>query len=145
MTDPRAIRLLLVEDDPGDQLLIRQVIESSTVPVQCVTVSDGGEALDYLSGSIGSDDTRPDLVLLDLNLPRISGWEVLRRIRKDDALCELPVVILSTSSWARDVRGAYRLGANSYVSKPVTFEEFERLGQLLCDYWFALALLPSGG
>ena len=138
--------LLLVEDNPDDVELTRRAFARSNVASHLVVVTNGEEALDYLFaiGAHAGRDPRslPHAVLLDLNLPKISGLEVLRRIRADRATRRLPVIILTTSREERDIVGSYDRGANSYVRKPVDFEQFVEAAHQLGLYWLTLNEQP---
>jgi len=127
--------ILLVEDNPDDVELTLRALRNHRVSADVQVARDGAEALSYLL-DLGS--LPPDLVLLDLNLPKISGLEVLARIRENLSIRSLPVVVLSTSSEERDIAAAYRLGANSYIRKPVGFEDFVTTIHSVADYWLSL-------
>jgi two-component system, response regulator len=139
--------ILLVEDNADDVELTRRAFERSNILNQIVVVGDGEEALDYLfaTGSyVGRDTTvMPQVVLLDINLPKLNGLEVLRRLRGDDRTKRLPVVILTTSHEERDIIGSYDLGANSYVRKPVDFVQFSEAARQLGLYWLVLNEQPT--
>lgn len=139
--------ILLVEDNPDDEVLTLRAFGKSDVPNRVVVARDGVEALHYLfaTGSHAGRDPRamPQLVLLDLKLPRIDGLEVLRRIRSDDRTRLLPVVILTSSREQQDMLDGYGLGANSYVQKPVDFNRFLRAVEQLELYWLVLNELPQ--
>jgi len=134
--------ILLVEDNPDDELLTLRALKKTGVENEVVVAHDGVEALDYLfaSGSHSGRDpaVMPQLILLDLKLPRVDGLEVLRRLRSDERTRLLPVVILSSSGEHRDMLDGYSLGANSYVRKPVNFEQFVMAVELLRRYWLVL-------
>ena len=134
--------ILLVEDNPDDELLALRALKKSNVPNEIVVAHDGVEALDYLfaSGSYEGRDTSsmPELVLLDLKLPRLDGLEVLKRLRSDERTRLLPVVILTSSKERSDMLEGYGLGANSYVRKPVNFEQFVNAIEQLKRYWLIL-------
>ena len=133
--------ILLVEDNPNDELLMRRALAKNGVAGEVVVARDGVEALDYLFSS-GRPDAMPRLILLDLKLPRLNGFEVLQRVRADERTRLVPVVILTSSRERRDVLEGYGLGANSYVRKPVDFEQFlEVVGQLKL-YWLGLNESP---
>src|SRR6476661_9842436 len=119
------IEVLLVEDDPGDVLMTQEAFEEHKVRNRLTVVSDGAEALAYLrrEGEY-ADAIRPDLILLDLNLPRRDGREVLEEIKSDERLHQIPVVVLTTSQSEEDVLRSYQLHANAYVTKPVDFDQF---------------------
>ena len=141
MLDP--IDVLLVEDDPGDTLMIREAFADNKVRNSLTSVTDGVEAMRFLrrEGEY-ADAPRPDLVLLDLNLPRVNGRELLQQIRKTPGLQTVPVVVLSTSNRLEDVRDSYALGANTYVEKPQDFNRFVSILQIIQRYWLDTALLP---
>jgi CheY-like chemotaxis protein len=143
--DSKDIRdILLVEDDLGDAGLVRIALRRSRHVCRLHHVKDGGEAMAFLRRSgRHAQSPRPDLILLDLNLPGRNGHEVLEDIRADSALSSIPVVILSTSGAERDVNKAYALGASSYVSKPMDVEAFTAAIHSIQDFWFGTATLPS--
>lgn len=134
--------ILLVEDNPDDEALTLRAFGKHRIPNQIVVARDGVEALDYLfgTGQYAERDVAelPAVVLLDLKLPRIDGLEVLRRIRADARTALLPVVVLTTSREAQDIHEAYSLGANSYIRKPVDFEQFLLAVGQLGTYWLTL-------
>jgi two-component system response regulator len=133
--------ILLVEDNPDDELLTRRAFEKNRIGNRIVVAHDGVEALEILFGG----GELPQLVLLDLKLPRIDGLEVLRRVRADDRTRLLPVVVLTSSREERDLVESYRLGANSYVRKPVDFDEFVEAARQLGLYWLLLNEPPPHG
>jgi two-component system, response regulator len=141
--------ILLVEDNPDDELLTLRALKKNGVLNKVVVARDGVEALDYLfgTGSYAGRDTgvMPQLILLDLKLPRIDGLEVLRRLRADERTRLLPVVILTSSREQQDMVDGYGLGANSYVRKPVNFEQFVSAVEQLKLYWLILNEAPPGG
>jgi two-component system response regulator len=134
--------ILLVEDNPNDELLARRALKKNAITNRLFVARDGVEALDFLlgAGSHSQRDTTqtPALVLLDLNLPRIDGFEVLRRIRAHDRMRHLPVAILTSSDEESDVRKCYELGVNSYIRKPVDFDEFVKTVRELGLCWLRL-------
>jgi CheY-like chemotaxis protein len=135
---PELKPILLVEDNPKDLELTLAALEQSQLANEVVIVRDGAEALDFLyrRGAHESRNTSdPAVVLLDLKLPKIDGLEVLRRIRGHDSTAALPVVVLTTSNEERDIVDSYRLGANSFVRKPVVFSEFLNAANVLGMYW----------
>lgn len=138
--------ILLVEDDPSDILIAKWAFEKADVTDQLVVFEDGEKALAYLfgTGSFADRDTSeiPALILLDLELPRLNGLEVLRRIRSNPATAPIPVVILTTSDRHPDVASAYALGVNSYIQKPVSFNDFVEAVQKLGSYWLGLNQPP---
>jgi two-component system response regulator len=134
--------ILLVEDNPDDEALTLRAFKSCNIANEVIVARDGVEALDYLFGAgqyAGRDVTDlPAVVMLDLKLPKIDGLEVLRRLRADERTKLAPVVILTSSREERDVVNGYRLGANSYIRKPVDFEQFTMAVQRLGLYWLLL-------
>jgi CheY-like chemotaxis protein len=141
LLDP--IDVLLVEDDPGDTLMIREAFEHNKVRNSLATVTDGVEAMRYLrrEGPY-ADAPRPDLVLLDLNLPRKDGREVLAEIKADGALRSIPVVVLTTSQAEEDVLRSYQLHANAYVTKPVDFDRFIAVVRQIDEFFVTVVKLP---
>ena len=139
------IEILLVEDDPGDVLITREALAEHQLDNRLTVVSDGAEALAYLrrQGRY-ADAVRPDLVLLDLNLPRRDGREVLAEIKGDQDLHQIPVVVLTTSQAEEDVRRSYGLHANAYVTKPVDFEGFIEAIKQIDHFFVSVVQLPSG-
>ena len=138
--------ILLVEDNPDDELLALRALRKNGIAGDVVIARDGVEALDYLFATgdhAGRDASAlPRVILLDLKLPKIDGLEVLRRLRSDERTRLVPVVILSSSGEQRDMREGYGLGANSYVRKPVNFEQFVRAVEQLKTYWLVLNEAP---
>jgi CheY-like chemotaxis protein len=134
--------ILLVEDNPDDEVLTRRALKQNDIDSEVVVAHDGAEALDYLfgTGAYAGRDTSvmPQLVLLDLKLPKIDGLEVLRRIRADERTRLLPVVILTSSKEQQDLLDGYGCGANSYIRKPVDFARFSRAVEQLDLYWLVL-------
>ncbi|HRD33169.1 MAG TPA: response regulator [Rhodocyclaceae bacterium] len=134
-----AATILLIEDNPDDEALTLRAISKNAIGNPVVVARDGVEAVDYLFGGTATGDQGlPAIVLLDLKLPRIDGLEVLRRIRADERTALLPVVILTTSSEPRDIEQAYQLGANSYIRKPVDYQQFVQTVAALASYWLSL-------
>jgi CheY-like chemotaxis protein len=143
-TRGRAIEILLVEDNPGDVRLIQEALRDGKVWNNPHVVTDGEAALEFLyrRGPF-TDAPRPDMVLLDLNLPKKDGREVLAVIKSDSDLKRIPVVVLTTSKEEEDVHRAYNLAANCYVTKPVEFEEFMKVIRAIEDFWLTIVALPS--
>ena len=141
--------ILLAEDDPGDQELTRRALEEGKVRNELHIVKDGEEALNYLfrRGEYEDPETSPlpDLFLLDLNMPKIDGRQVLAEIQKDPKLRRLSVVVLTTSSQEEDVLRSYDLGVNSFITKPVGIDQFIRVIHALEEYWFQIVVLPPVG
>jgi two-component system response regulator len=145
-TLPRPIEILLVEDSPADVLITREAFEEAKLLNTLHVVEDGVQALEFLrrQGSY-ADAPRPDLILLDLNLPRKNGREVLAEIKADKDFKSIPVIILTTSSADEDILNAYDLHANCYVIKPVGFDNFLKAVQSIQDFWFSVVALPLEG
>ncbi len=137
--------ILLVEDEPSDAHLVKMAIRENKIWCRLHHVIDGVEALAFLrhQGDQNADSPRPDLILLDLNMPRMNGREFLAAIKADDALATIPVVVLTTSDVERDVIASYKLGAASYITKPVDMEQFIDAIRQLDRYWFTLTRLPK--
>jgi len=138
--------ILLVEDNPDDVDLTLRALKKSNILDEVVVARDGKEALEYLfsTGAYANKPApSPKVILLDLKLPRVSGLEVLRRLREDARTCFLPVVILTSSAEERDLRRCYELGANSYVHKPVDFSQFLEATRALAVYWLSLNVMPQ--
>jgi CheY-like chemotaxis protein len=143
--EPRIVNVLLVEDDPGDVLMTREAFDEY-LHNRLDVVTDGAEALAYLRREDPyADVPRPDLILLDLNLPRRDGREVLEEIKKDDELGRIPVVVLTTSAADEDILRSYQLHANAYVTKPVDFEGFIEAIKQIDHFFVSVVQLPSGG
>ena len=139
---PQALHILLVEDNPGDVRLTREALDESGRPYRLSVASDGSGALEFLRGK-GSGAQRPDIVLLDWNLPRVDGKEVLREIKSDPKLCTIPVVVLTTSRAHADVIRAYELQANCFITKPVDVLQFFQVINELESFWTSTATLPQ--
>lgn len=140
-------RILLVEDNLDDILLTKRAFDRAGISSEIVVTHDGLEALDYLHCSgeyrTRSDPTPPVLVLLDLSMPRMGGHQFLKEMRADDDLRFIPIVVLTSSGEDRDVCESYRLGANSYIQKPVDFEQFVQTIRALGRYWMVLNIGPK--
>ena len=142
----RPVEILLVEDNPGDVDLTRETLLDSKLLNHMSVVNNGVEAMAYLRRE-GKyvDATRPDLILLDLNLPRKDGREVLAEIKVDERLRRIPVVVLTTSSAEKDILQTYDLHANCYITKPVDFAQFIRVVRAIEDFWLSVVKLPPNG
>jgi two-component system, chemotaxis family, response regulator Rcp1 len=146
VTDPprRPLGVLLVEDDPGDVVIAREALRAGELKSRLTVVPDGVEAMLYLRREHGyADVERPDLILLDLNLPKKTGHEVLAEVKADPQLCKIPVVVLSTSSATQDVERSYELHANVFVTKPVDFDHFTAIVKQIDDFFLSVAALPG--
>ncbi|GGT89389.1 response regulator [Actinomadura citrea] len=143
-TAVQPITVLLVEDDPGDELMTREAFEHNKVGNTLQVVRDGAEALDFLyKRGDHAGAPRPDLVLLDLNLPKRDGREVLEEIKSDPELASIPVVVLTTSSAEEDILRSYKLHANAYVTKPVDFDQFIKAIRQIDDFFVTVVRLPT--
>ncbi|MBD2727753.1 response regulator [Nostoc sp. FACHB-892] len=137
------IEVLLVEDNPGDAQLTRIALEDSKISINLNVVEDGVEAMAFLRKQEKYvKAVHPDIVLLDLNLPRKDGREVLAEIKADENLRRIPVVVLTTSQAEEDILKAYNLCANCYITKPVDFDQFVKIVQSIENFWFAIVKLP---
>jgi len=134
--------ILLVEDDPDHEALAIRALRKANVANEIQVAHDGAEALEYLNGAVGGSKPLPQLVLLDLKLPKVDGLEVLRSIRAADKTALLPVVVLTSSDEERDIVSSYRLGVNSYIRKPVNFTDFAEATRQLGMYWLLLNQCP---
>jgi two-component system, chemotaxis family, response regulator Rcp1 len=139
----RSLRVLLVEDSPSDVRLIREALKDATVPVQIMVARDGVEAIEHLNQSQAGQAVRPDLVLLDLNLPRKNGKEVLAEIKASPGLKQIPVLIMTSSRSDEDVAQAYSLNANCYITKPGDLHEYVHVVRAIEEFWFLTATLPD--
>ncbi len=143
LSPARSIDILLVEDDPGDVRLTQEALRESKVHINLHVVQDGVEAIRYLEQR---DQyvavVRPDLILLDLNLPRMDGREVLASIKSNESLRKIPVVILTTSEAENDIVQSYDLHANCYITKPVDLDQFLKIVRAIKDFWFTIVTLP---
>jgi CheY-like chemotaxis protein len=143
-TISRIIEVLLVEDNLGDVELTTMALEESKLSIHLSVVGDGAAAMDFLrhEQQAYADAPHPDLILLDLNLPKKSGHEVLSAIKKDEALKHIPVLVLTTSQAEEDILRAYNLYASGYIAKPARFDQFLKVIQAIEDFWFTTVRLP---
>jgi chemotaxis family two-component system response regulator Rcp1 len=139
-----AIEILLVEDNPGDVELTREALNAAKVSNRLHVVDDGAEAVDFLfkKGRF-ADAPRPDIILLDLNLPKKDGRQVLSEIKAEPDLAQIPVVVLTASQAEEDIVRAYQLHANCYISKPVDFKQFLRIVASIEQFWLSVVKLPN--
>lgn len=141
----KIINILLVEDNPGDVRLIVESLKESKKPNNLSMVKDGIEAIAFLRHEgVYARTIRPDIILLDLNLPRKKGKEVLEEIKKDPVLKKIPVIVLTASSAERDIIDSYDLHANCYITKPVSLNEFMEVIRSIENFWLTLVKLPPG-
>lgn len=141
----RTIEILLVEDNYGDALLTKKAFEKTTVPVNITVVEDGEKAINILTKRNDDDDSFaiPDIILLDINLPRLNGKEVLEKIKQHALLKHIPIIMLTSSSAELDVVKSYGLHANSYIVKPTDLSKFSDIVKAMEMFWFNLVVLPD--
>jgi len=141
----KAVEILLIEDNPGDVRLTIEALKESKIMNNMHVADDGIEALSFLKKEgIYKDKPRPDLIILDLNLPKKDGREVLGEIKSDDSLKQIPIVILTTSEAEEDIIKSYELHANCYITKPVNMEQFIKVVSSVGEFWFSTVMLPPG-
>ena len=140
--DLKPVGILLVEDSPDDVEITRRALSRGQVKNHLLVARDGEEALEILYARRDADGALPGLILLDLNLPRVDGREVLEKIKSDPKLRRIPVIALTSSTREEDVLRTYDLGVNTFISKPVKFEDFIRVIATIRDYWILIATLP---
>lgn len=142
---PHFVEILLLEDEPSDAYLVKMALKEGKVLANLHHVVDGREGLDFLNRTEKyADAVRPDLIFLDLNMPRMNGSEFLSAIKADERFKGIPVVVLTTSDVEKDVVSSYQLGAASYLTKPIDMPRFIKAVQQIGDYWFSLVRLPHG-
>lgn len=140
-----SLNILLVEDSPSDVRLVREALNENTLKVQMMVAHDGVEAMNYLHSAEVGAVNRPDLVLLDLNLPRKNGREVLAEIKRSPDLRQIPVVVMTSSRSEEDVQQAYDLNANCYITKPPDLNGYVNVVRAIENFWFMTATLPDSG
>ena len=139
----RSAEILLVEDNPGDLELIQEALQSGKVTNHISMATDGEVAMNFLNRARGFENApRPDLILLDLNLPRKDGFEILKEVRENPELSRIPVVILTSSQTDRDILKSYNLRANCFISKPVDVDEFLSVVRSTSEFWLSIVKLP---
>lgn len=147
MTEQKGIVILMADDDDDDFLLTKKALKESKLLNQLVRVKDGEELIQYLrrEGQYENDDScvRPGVILLDLNMPRKDGREALKEIKSDDRFSSIPVIVFTTSKAEEDIYRTYKLGVNSFITKPVTFENLTQVMRTLGAYWFEIVELPK--
>ena len=139
----KSLKILLVEDSPSDVRLIREALKDTPVPVQITVARDGVEAIEYLRQTEVGLATRPDLMLLDLNLPRKNGREVLAEVKSSPTLKQIPILVMTSSRSDEDVEQAYALNANCYITKPGDLNEYVNVVRAIEEFWFMTATLPD--
>lgn len=140
----KLINILLVEDNEGDVFLTKKAFEKAKIVNRIDVASDGEIALDMLHGRKGHEGyARPDIILMDINLPKKDGLQVLSEIKMDDTLRRIPVVILTSSQAEQDVIRTYNLHASSYITKPINLEKFHQIVNAIEDFWFSVVVLPK--
>lgn len=139
----KSIEILLVEDNPGDVRLTLEALRDSRIANRVTVAQDGAEALEIVRGRgpTGSEP-RPDLILLDLNLPKVNGFEVLEKLKNDDACRRIPIIVFTSSKAEQDILKTYNLHANSFVTKPIDFEQFANVVRSIENFWFVVVQLP---
>lgn len=144
MEDSKTISILLVEDNPGDVYLTREALKDSKISNTLEVVKDGVECMEFLrhQGKFSGAQT-PDMILLDLNLPKKNGREVLAEVKRDNTLRYIPVIVLTSSQSENDIRTSYQLNANCYITKPVDYDEFIRIIRSIENFWFSIVRLPQ--
>ena len=144
MNKTRPVNILLIEDNPGDVRLTQEAFKEGRLTIKMDVVMDGVEAIKFLKKETPyTDSATPDLILLDLNLPKRDGREVLEEIKTDIRLKRIPVVILTTSNAEQDILKSYNLHVNCYINKPVDFDKFFDIIQKIEDFWLTTAILPT--
>jgi two-component system, chemotaxis family, response regulator Rcp1 len=142
--DWRPVEILLIEDNPGDVDLTKEALQEAKVSNRLHVVDDGAKAVDFLyKRGEYADVPRPDIILLDLNLPKKDGRQVLEEVKADPQLAEIPVVILTTSQAEEDIIRSYQLHANCYITKPVDFKQFMRVVKSIEEFWLTVVKLPK--
>ena len=143
MTERKAI-ILLVEDNPADIRLMLEILKEGDIPSDFHVVTDGEEAMDFLRKRDGHDQApRPDIIFLDLNLPKKDGREVLKEVKEDPELRRIPVIVMTTSGAKEDIDTAYDHHANCFITKPVDLQDFMKVAETLKHFWLAMAQLPA--
>ncbi|TDC25241.1 response regulator [Micromonospora sp. 15K316] len=141
---PNPVRILVVDDDPGDVLMIEEALQESDVEKVIDVVGDGEEAMEFLRGEgRHTGALRPDVILLDLNMPRMDGRQVLGAVKQDEDLRTIPVVVLTTSNADTDVIGSYTLQANAYVTKPIDLDDFNGVVHRIDEFFGRVVVLPK--
>ncbi|MEU7607761.1 response regulator [Micromonospora sp. NPDC049204] len=141
---PQPVRILVVDDDPGDVLMIEEALADSDVDKVIDVVSDGEEAMEFLRAEGRHEQARrPDVILLDLNMPRMDGRQVLSAVKQDEDLRTIPIVVLTTSNADTDIVGSYTLQANAYVTKPIDLDDFNDVVRRIDEFFGRVVVLPK--
>ncbi|MEU4482677.1 response regulator [Micromonospora sp. NPDC023966] len=141
---PSPVRILVVDDDPGDVLMIEEALEDSDVEKIIDVVNDGQEAMEFLRREgRHTEARRPDVILLDLNMPRMDGRQVLGEVKRDEDLRTIPIVVLTTSNADTDILGSYTLQANAYVTKPIDLDDFNDVVRRIDEFFGRVVVLPK--
>ena len=144
MDETNTFNILMVEDNEGDVILTQEIIEDLNLDIKLHIAKDGQDGLDFLNKEVGYEDSpNPDLILLDLNMPRINGKEFLRIVKNDKTLEHIPVTVLSTSDADKDINASYQLKANCYLVKPFQFSRYNELMNAVLNFWFRWGKLPK--
>jgi chemotaxis family two-component system response regulator Rcp1 len=141
----KSLKILLVEDSPSDVRLIREVVKEAHIPIQLSLARDGVEALDYMRQTETGTTVRPDIILLDLNLPRKNGREVLAELKASVAFRQIPVLVMTSSQAEDDIRACYGLNANCYITKPINLSQYFQVVRAIENFWCSTATLPGHG
>ena len=139
----KTLNILLIEDNPGDIHLMNKVLSKMSVKNNVKVITDGEEALNYFNQMCGKSESKPDFIILDLNLPKRDGREVLSHIKGNANFKHIPVMILTSSQNRKDVLASYRSYANMYIVKPMDIQEFFKIGQAIESFWFSMCKLPK--
>ncbi len=144
MEDCKQINILLVEDDPEDVQLTQEVLQMTKMKLDIDIARDGIEALEFLN-NVSNEKKKglPDLILLDLNMPRMNGHEFIREVKNDHRFSKIPVVVLSTSSTENDIKESYTSGVSCYITKPVGLKEFQKVVEAINNFWFTVVKFPD--
>ncbi|MBN2009872.1 response regulator [candidate division KSB1 bacterium] len=146
MNKSNSIPILLVEDDEDNVLILKRALQKCNVTNPLYIAADGEDAYEFLTHTGAYENSqaspRPGLIFLDLNMPRMDGRELLKKIKSDPSLQFIPTVVLTTSKYERDMQQTYNIGANSYITKPINFQEFVDMIGVICEYWLAVVEIP---
>ncbi|WP_444994664.1 response regulator [Aliikangiella sp. IMCC44359] len=142
----KPIEILLIEDNPGDVELTKESLRNGKIKNNLKVIMDGEEALNFLFRELDDvDEMLPDIILLDLNLPKVSGREILKALKEDELRCSVPVIVLSSSEAASDIKSSYQLHANCFITKPVMLNDFLNVIKTIESFWVEIVKLPEKG